>query len=149
MSRYFTYNRMELSGSLGDLGTILPLALGMVLVNDMDPRGVFFCFGLYYLVSGYYFKVTTPVEPMKVIAAYALASGLSASQIQASCLLIAVILLVLGGTNLISAVRNTIPLAVVRGVQLSTGTLLIMKGIHLMTGTSPIQLVHQAAEPYL
>ena len=66
---------MELSGSLGDLGTILPLALGMVLVNDMDPRGVFFCFGLYYLVSGYYFKVTTPVEPMKVIAAYALANG--------------------------------------------------------------------------
>lgn len=149
MSKYFTFNRMEFSGSLGDLGTILPLAMGMVLVNGMDPRGVFFCFGLYYIFSGYYFKVTTPVEPMKVVAAYALASGLSASQITASGLLIALILLVLGGTNLISSIRNKIPISVIRGVQLTTGTLLIMKGIQLMTGTSPIQLVHQVAEPYL
>lgn len=149
MSKYFAFNRMEFSGSLGDLGTILPLTLGMVLVNGMDPRGVFFCFGLYYIFSGYYFRVTSPVEPMKVIAAYALAAGLSASQIQASGLLIALILLVLGGTNLISSIRNKIPLAVIRGVQLTTGTLLIMKGIQLMSGTSPIQLVHQVAEPYL
>lgn len=149
MSKYFAFNRMEFSGSLGDLGTILPLALGMVLVNGMDPRGVFFCFGLYYIFSGCYFRVTTPVEPMKVVAAYALAAGLSASQIQASGLLIAVILLVLGGTNLISSIRDRIPLSVIRGVQLTTGTLLIMKGVHLMSGTSPIQLVHQVAEPYL
>lgn len=149
MSKYFTFNRLEFSGSLGDLGTILPLTLGMVLVNGMDPRGVFFCFGLYYIFSGVYFRVTAPVEPMKVIAAYALAAGLSASQIQASGLLIAVILLVLGGTNLISSIRNKIPIAVIRGVQLTTGTLLIMKGVHLMSGTSPIQLVHQVAEPYL
>ncbi len=149
MSKYFTFNRMEFSGSLGDLGTILPLALGMVLVNGMDPRGVFFCFGLYYIFSGFYFRVTTPVEPMKVVAAYALSAGLSASQIQASGLLIAIILLFLGGSNLISSIRDRIPLAVIRGVQLTTGTLLIMKGIQLMTGASPIQIVHQVAEPYL
>lgn len=149
MSRNFSFNRMEFSGSLGDLGTILPLALGMILVNGMDPRGVFFCFGLYYIFSGLYFKVTSPVEPMKVVAAYALASGLSAAQVQASALLIALVLLVLGGTNLISSIRNRIPLAVVRGVQLSTGTLLVMKGVELMTGRSPLQLVYQLAEPHL
>lgn len=149
MAKYFTFNRLEFSGSLGDLGTILPLALGMVLVNGMDPMGVFFCFGLYYILSGLYFKVTSPVEPMKVIAAYALASGITATQVQASSLLIALVLFALGGSGLITTLKNRMPIAVVRGVQLSTGTLLIMKGLHLMLGTSAVQLVHDLAEPYL
>jgi len=149
MTKQFTFNRLEFSGSLGDLGTILPLALGMVLVNGMDPMGVFFCFGLYYIFSGLYFKVTSPVEPMKVIAAYALASGITATQVQASSLLIALVLFALGGSGLITSLKNRMPIAVVRGVQLSTGTLLIMKGLHLMLGTSAVQLVHDLAEPYL
>ncbi|MDJ0621534.1 MAG: putative sulfate/molybdate transporter [Desulfocapsaceae bacterium] len=149
MAKQFIFNRLEFSGSLGDLGTILPLALGMVLVNGMDPKGVFFCFGLYYIFSGLYFRVTSPVEPMKVIAAYALASGITATQIQASSLLIALVLFALGGSGIISSLKNRMPIAVVRGVQLSTGTLLLMKGLQLMLGTSPIQLVHELAEPYL
>lgn len=149
MAKHFTFNRLEFSGSLGDLGTILPLALGMVLVNGMNPMGVFFCFGLYYIFSGLYFKVTSPVEPMKVIAAYALASGITATQIQASSLLIALVLFVLGGSGFISSLKNRIPVAVIRGVQFSTGTLLVMKGLQLMLGTSAVQLVHDLAEPYL
>ncbi len=149
MSDDFKFNRMEFSGSLGDLGTILPLAVGMILINKMNPSGVFLCFGLYYVFSGIYFRVTCPVEPMKIISAYAIASGVTASQIQSSCLLVAIILLILGGTGLISLIGRQIPLAVVRGVQLSTGTLLVMKGVQLMVGTSPFQQIHNAAEPYL
>ncbi len=149
MSGHFKFNRMEFSGSLGDLGTILPLAVGMILINKMNPTGVFLCFGLYYVFSGIYFKVTCPVEPMKIISAYAIASGITASQIQSSCMMVSIILLVLGGTGLISVIGKRIPLAVVRGVQLSTGTLLVIKGIQLMVGTSPFQQLHQAAEPYL
>ncbi len=149
MSDDFKFNRMEFSGSLGDLGTILPLAVGMILINKMNPSGVFLCFGLYYVFSGIYFRVTCPVEPMKIISAYAIASGISASQIQSSCLLVAIILLVLGGTGLISVIGRHIPRPVVRGVQLSTGILLVIKGIQLMVGSSPFQQLHKAAEPYL
>jgi SulP family sulfate permease len=32
---------MELAGSLGDLGTILPLAIGMIMSNGLNPMGLF------------------------------------------------------------------------------------------------------------
>ena len=69
MNRHFQFNRMEVAGSLGDFGTILPLALGMIIINGLDPLSLFFCVGIFYIFSGIFFKVTAPVEPMKVIGA--------------------------------------------------------------------------------
>ncbi|WP_419656826.1 SulP3: sulfate transporter [Desulfosarcina variabilis str. Montpellier] len=149
ISAAFQFNRMELAGSLGDLGTILPLAIGMILINGLNPLGVFFAVGLFYIFSGLYFKVTSPVEPMKVIGAYAIATGISAGQIQASCLWIFLFLLIIGGTGIITLIGRYIPRPVIRGVQLSTGVLLVSQGVKLMLGTSTIQALRQAAEPYL
>jgi SulP family sulfate permease len=144
----FQFNRMELAGSLGDLGTLLPLAIGMILINGLNPLGLFLCVGLFYIGSGIYFKVTCPVEPMKVIGAYAVATGITASQIQASSLLVFIFLLVIGGTGMISVAGRYIPKPVIRGVQLSTGILLISQGIKLMLGTAKFQVLRQAAEPF-
>ncbi|MEJ2038593.1 MAG: putative sulfate/molybdate transporter [Desulfosarcinaceae bacterium] len=149
MSEKYRFNRMELAGSLGDLGTILPLSIGMILVNGMQPLGIFAAVGLYYIGSGIYFGVTSPVEPMKVISAYAIATGIAAIQIQAATLLIGLLLLVLGASGLITVFGRLIPRPVVRGVQLSTGVLLISKGVAFMLGTSVFQKFHKAAEPYL
>jgi SulP family sulfate permease len=41
------------------------------------------------------------------------------------------------------------PKSVVRGVQLSTGTLLMLQGVKFMLGTSTLQKLQQAAEPFL
>lgn len=143
------FSRMELSGSLADLGTILPLTLGMVLMNDMHPAPIFFCFGAYAVLSGLYFRVTMPVEPMKIISAYAIASGITATEVQASGLLMALLLLLIGGTGFINTMSKMIPLSVIRGVQLATGTLLSLKGIQLLSGTSQIQKAYGIAEPFL
>jgi len=145
----FCFNRMEFAGSLGDLGTILPLAMGMILINGLNPLGVFMGVGVYYIFSGLYFRVTTPVEPMKVIGAYAIATGISSIQIQASSLWIFLFLLVIGGTGIITLIGRYIPKPVIRGVQLSTGALLISQGVKLMMGTSKFQALRAAAEPYL
>ncbi len=149
MGTAFQFNRMELAGSLGDLGTILPLAIGMILINGLNSLGLFLAVGLFYIFSGLYFRVTSPVEPMKVIGAYAVATGLSASQIQAASLWIALFLFVIGGTGMITLIGRAIPKPVIRGVQLSTGVLLISQGIKLMLGASTFQTLRQAAEPYL
>ncbi len=149
MSEYFKFNRMELSGSLGDLGTILPLSIGMILINDLNPMGVFMGVGLFYIFSGLYFRVTCPVEPMKVISAYAIASGLTASQIQSSALWLFLILFFIGSTGLVKVIGRFIPKTVVRGVQLSTGALLVNHGIRLMLGTSPFQILAKVSEPHL
>ena len=145
----FRFNRMELAGSLGDLGTILPLAIGMILINGLNPLGLFLAVGLYYVGAGLYFRVTSPVEPMKVIGAYAIATGISAGQIQASSLWIFLILLIIGGTGIITLIGRYVPRPVIRGVQLSTGVLLVSQGVKLMLGTSKFQSLRAAAEPYL
>ncbi len=149
MTDYLKFNRMELAGSLGDLGTILPLAIGMILINGLNPTGLIMGVGLFYIFSGLYFKVTCPVEPMKVIGAYAVATGITATRIQASCLWIFLFLIVIGGTGLITLAGRYIPKPVIRGVQLSTGVLLVSQGVRLMLGTSRFQDLSQAAEPYL
>jgi SulP family sulfate permease len=149
MSPLYKFNRLELAGSLGDLGTLLPLAIGMILINGLNPSGLFLSIGLYYIVSGIYFGVTVPVQPMKVIGAYAIATAMSCSQILASGALMCIALLIIGATGAITIIGRYTPKAVVRGVQLSTGMLLVAEGVRFMVGTSKFQILHQAAEPYL
>lgn len=143
------FNRLEMAGALGDLGTLLPLAIGMILVNGLTPAGIFLPVGLFYIFSGLYYRVPTAVQPMKVISAYAVAAALSAQEIMASALVMAVILLIVGTSGAISWISRHTPKSVVRGVQLSTGVVLMIQGIKCMAGTSTLQQLSQMAEPYL
>ena len=38
--RDFEFNLRELSGSMGDFGTLFPLAIGYFAVNGLNPAGV-------------------------------------------------------------------------------------------------------------
>ncbi len=149
MNQKIVFNRMEVAGSLGDLGTLLPIAIAMVLLNGLSPTGVFFSIGMYYIISGLYFGLTVPVQPMKVIGAYAIATAMAPEQILASCLLMGVFLLIVGLTGAIDLIGKFTPKAVIRGVQLSTGVLLMSGGIKFMVGTSTFQIMENAVEPYL
>lgn len=149
MSERFKFDRMEFAGSLGDLGTLLPIAIAMVLFNGLNALGLFLSIGVFYVISGVYFGVTVPVQPMKVIGAYAIATAMSADQILASSLLMGVFLLIVGLTGAIDVIRKYTPDCVIRGVQLSTGALLISGGVKFMIGTSRYQELQQAVEPHL
>ncbi|MGB3211229.1 MAG: putative sulfate/molybdate transporter [Desulforhopalus sp.] len=149
MSARFQFNRMELAGSLGDLGTLLPLAIGMVMVNGMSITGVLFSIGIFYLLAGFYFGVPVPVQPMKAIGAYAVATGMVASQVAASVGLVGLFLFVIGITGTINFVGTLIPKPVIRGVQLSTGLLLMGQGIKMILGKSFQQLAAEMTEPNL
>jgi SulP family sulfate permease len=52
-------------------------------------------------------------------------------------------------TRIIEIIRKITPTSVIRGVQLSTGALLISSGVKFMIGTSRYQELHQAVEPHL
>jgi SulP family sulfate permease len=145
----YAFNRLEFAGSLGDLGTLLPLAIGMIMVNGLDPSGLFFSVGLFYIFTGIYFGITTPVQPMKVIGAYAIATAMTPHQIMASGILMGAFLLFIGATGAITLIGKHVPKAAVRGVQLSTGTLLMAEGVKFMVGKARLQVLHQMAEPYL
>ena len=63
MSPRYRFNRLELAGSLGDLGTLLPLAIGMIMINRLSPSGLFLSVGLFFIFSGVYYGITVPVQP--------------------------------------------------------------------------------------
>ena len=134
---------------MGDLGTILPIALGMILVNGLDPVGLFFSMGLFYIVCGVYYGITVPVQPMKVIGTYAIATAMTAAQIQASAFLMFICLVVIGATGSMDKFSKYIPRSVIRGIQFSTGLLLMIKGMKMILGKALLKGAGQAAEPYL
>ena len=79
----FQFNRWELGGALGDLGTLLPLMVALVTLNHMNATSVFLVVGLTYALSGLFYRLPIPVQPLKAVAAIAIAAGLSASVISA------------------------------------------------------------------
>jgi len=142
----YRFDRMEVAGSLGDLGTLLPLAIGMILLNKLHATNVFMLIGFFYIVAGHYFGVPVAVQPMKVIGAYAIATGLTSTQIIASSLWMGVIILFLGTTGLIQVIGKYTPKSTVRGVQLGVGVVLMIKGLKLMILPDP-NLAVQAIGP--
>ena len=145
----YRFNRLELAGALGNLGTILPIAIALITVNRLDPQGVFLGLGLYTLLAGLYFGITTPVEPMKVISAYAIARALPPEQVLAAGLLMGVLLLAAGLSGAVCRLARYVPKPAVRGVQLSTGALLMSQGARFIVGNSTLQAKAGLAEPFL
>lgn len=143
----FKFTRMELAGSLGDLGTILPLAVGLIMVNGLSPTGLFLSLGLMYVLGGLYYRVPIAVQPMKLVAAYALATACTPEQVTGAGLLLGVFLLVMGFTGLVDRFSRLVPRSVVRGVQLTTGMVLMIRGVEFMVGTSQLQA--GGGEPWL
>ena len=73
------YNRAELAGAFGDLGTLVPFVVGYITLNRLDPQGVLFGFGLVALLTGLYFRTPMAVQPMKAIGTAAIAHPASVS----------------------------------------------------------------------
>jgi SulP family sulfate permease len=140
------FNRHELAGSLGDLGTLLPLAFALIMINGLNATAVFLCVGLFYVLSGLYFKITVPVQPMKVISAYAIAQVLSPTEITTAGLIMAVFLIILAISGSIAFIGRHVPHSCVRGVQFTTGTLLLAQGVRFILGQSSLQNI--SAEPF-
>ncbi|WP_027721702.1 putative sulfate/molybdate transporter [Maridesulfovibrio zosterae] len=144
-----SFNRMEWAGSVGDLGALLPLAFALIMINGLSATGVFLTVGLFYLLGGMYYRVPIAVQPMKVISAYAIAQALGPAIITASGMIISVVLLFLGLSGVVNRAAAVIPLPVIRGVQVSTGILLVLKGVSLVLGNSSFQVLRKSVEPFL
>jgi SulP family sulfate permease len=128
---------------------MLPIAIGVIEINGVDPTALLLTVGLLYIGAGAYFRIPVPVQPMKVIGAYAIAAAVTPLQISTSAVLTGVLLLALGAFGIVDLAGRLIPKPAVRGVQLATGVLLMAEGIRFMLGESQLQRMHGAAEPFL
>ena len=116
----------EFSASLADLGTFLPLVLGVLIVTQMDPVGVLFGFGIFALVTGGLYRRPIPVQPMKAVAAMGIAGMLSADAMVATTVVMGCVLLVLSLSDVITRIRRFIPNSIMHGLKLSLVVSLIV-----------------------
>lgn len=118
------FNLSELSGSLGDFGTIIPLILAVALVSDVNARYVLLFFGIWFIITGLIYRLPIPLEPMKAVAVIVIAGSIGASEIAAAGLILGVIFLVLGYGRFFGIIEKWVPQSVVRGIQLGLALLL-------------------------
>ncbi len=129
------FDRNEISGSLGDMGTFLPLVAGMVNRCGMNLGHILFFAGAMNLATGLIFGIPMPVQPMKAIAAVAITEGMNQDTIIASGIAAGIAILVLSVTGLMNFVYRIVPKPVVRGLQLAIGLKLLIKGVEMIAAT--------------
>jgi sulfate permease, SulP family len=132
--RPLRFDRVELAGAFGDLGTLLPIVVGMILINKLSPSTVFLAFGAFYLLTGAYYRLPVPVQPLKAVGAIAIAypALITEPVIGAAGILFGALLLLFALTGMVDHLARLFTQPVVRGIQLSLGLLFLKKGIELI-----------------
>ncbi|MBI5576744.1 MAG: hypothetical protein HY896_10340 [Deltaproteobacteria bacterium] len=125
-------NVQEFSGSLGDLGTFLPLAVSLIAVCGLDAAPVFFSAGLFYVAASLSFRLPMPVQPLKATSAVAIAIGAAPQEIAATALFMGAIFISIAVFRLDRPLKALFPRPVVRGIQLGLGILLVKGGWNLL-----------------
>ncbi|KAK5829350.1 hypothetical protein F5H01DRAFT_301865 [Linnemannia elongata] len=110
----------ELSGSLGDLGTLLPIMLSLSLTGQIDLTASLIFGGLWNIITGLTFRMPMCVQPMKSIAAIALTNHMSIGSVMSAGMGVSAVVMALGLTRTIHIVQKYTPMAVIRGIQLGT-----------------------------
>ncbi|AKH20067.1 putative sulfate/molybdate transporter [Sedimenticola thiotaurini] len=130
----YRFDRVEFAGSLGDLGTLIPLAIGLITINGLSFSAVFLWVGLFYLIAGLYYRLPIPVQPLKLVSAIAIAfpEKITIPVIAATGVLFGGALLVLAFTGLIDRLARLFTRPIVRGIQLGLGFILMIKGLELI-----------------
>jgi hypothetical protein len=119
----------ELSGSLGDFGTIIPLILAVALVSDVNIRYALLFFGIWFIITGLYYRLPIPLEPMKAIAVIVIAGSVGSAEIAAAGLILGFIFLILGYGRFFAVIQEWVPQCVVRGIQLGLALLLLRSSL--------------------
>jgi hypothetical protein len=125
----FRFTAEEVSGAVGDYGTLIPIILGVAFVSDIRLGPVLLFFAIFYIATGLWYRAPVPVEPMKAVGAVVIAESLSAGEIAASGLIIGAIFLLIGMLQGMKWLRGAIPQAVVRGVQLGLALILLKTSV--------------------
>jgi len=125
------FDRLEFAGSLGDLGTLIPLSVGLILITGLNLTSVFLIVGLFYILIGIYYRLPIPVQPLKVVAAIAIAfpDKITPSIISATGFIFGGVLLFMAWTGIIDWLAKFFTKPVVRGIQLGLGLILLIKGV--------------------
>jgi len=116
----------EISGSLGDLGTLLPLLIALTITESISLPSTLVFTGLANIATGLVFGLPLPVQPMKAIAAVSISRKFSLHETAAAGITVSGAVLFLSITGLLCWFSRVIPIPVVKGIQVGAGLSLIL-----------------------
>ncbi|CAJ0753487.1 2509_t:CDS:2 [Entrophospora sp. SA101] len=108
----------ELSGSLGDLGTLLPILVALSITGQISLTASLIFGGLWNITSA--------------IAAVAISIQLSIGEVMSAGIGVGSMIFILGITRTIKIIEKWTPIPIVRGIQLGAGMILIIKAVELV-----------------
>jgi hypothetical protein len=115
------FDRNEVAGSFGDIGTDFPLIVGMILACGLDTASTFIMFGLMQIATGLLYGIPMPVQPLKAMAVLMITQKLTGNLLYGAGLAIGVMMMVLTLSGLLQWLAAFIPKSVVRGIQFGLG----------------------------
>lgn len=115
------FDRNELAGAFGDIGTDLPLVIGMILAAGLHSASVLVMFGLMQLFTAFVYRVPMAVQPLKAVAVIVITQHIAPGVLYGGGLAIGIAMLILTLTGGIDWLARVVPRAVVRGLQLGLG----------------------------
>lgn len=128
----FRFNLEEISGAIGDYITFLPIVLGVSLVLDINLGYILLFYCIWSIVTGIYYRIPIPIEPMKAIGALVIVGGVSKGELVASGIILGIIFLITGIFNGMKFIQKKVPQSVVRGIQLGLALLLVKTSINFI-----------------
>jgi xanthine/uracil/vitamin C permease (AzgA family) len=115
------FNRHELAGAFGDLGTDLPLIVGVILAADLRSTDVLVIFGVMQILTALYYQIPMPVQPLKAMSALVIAQKLNGEILYGAGLAIGLIMLLLSLTGGLDWLAKIVDKSIIRGIQFGLG----------------------------
>ncbi|KAI8324993.1 hypothetical protein GQ54DRAFT_308785 [Martensiomyces pterosporus] len=126
------FSLREFSGSLGDIGTLVPILISLTVQGSASLTSSLFFGGLWNILTGFYYGIPMCVQPMKSIAAIALTNKFTPGELAGAGLGVSAIVFFLGISRLLWLITRFVPLPVVKGLQLGTCFQLCSKAVALV-----------------
>jgi MFS superfamily sulfate permease-like transporter len=132
------FDRAELAGAFGDLGTLIPFVVAYISVLKMDAFGVLLPFGLSMVICGFVYRTPFPVQPMKASGAIATTQAaqtlvITPAAVHAATLVTGIFWLLLGLTGTARHIAKLVKRPVVLGIILGLGIGFMIEGAKMMS----------------
>lgn len=121
----FRFTLEEFSGAFGDSITVIPLLIGLGIATEANLAYMLLFFALFQIATGLFYRLPMPVEPMKALAALAIAGTLTYQEVLAAGIVLGVLLILSGTLGVMKWLDAFVPVSVVRGIQLGLAFLLL------------------------
>lgn len=117
--------------------------IAMTIKGSINLSSTLVFSGLTNILTGVFFGIPLPVQPMKAIAAVAISQGFTKEETAAAGLVMGVAVFALSATGLLRLLHRVVPVTVVKGIQVGAGLSLVISA-----GTSLVKPLKWAAPAY-